>query len=133
MDRNKKSLIFLDTHIVLWLYDNLQLKFSNQIKSLMNSKDVQISPIVLLELAYLKEIKRIKDSPKVIYKELNVKFGLKQSNTRLELVITKAIKLNWTRDLFDRLIVATASKNNCILITADRNILKNYEYAIAPK
>ena len=48
----------LDTHVILWLYDKLETKFSPKIKKLINQNDLAISPIIRLELQYLKEIKR---------------------------------------------------------------------------
>jgi len=133
MDRTEESIIFIDTHIVLWLYENRQSKFSKKIKDLMNSKEVFISPILMLELAYLKEIKRIEDNADTIYNKLNNTFELQISPVRLSLVIKNALNLSWTRDLFDRLIVANAAINRNTLITADKKILKHYSFALAPK
>lgn len=39
------------------------------------------------------------------------------------------LDLSWTRDPFDRIIVAPASLNHNILVTKDQSILKNYENA----
>jgi len=36
----------------------------------------------------------------------------------------------WTRDPFDRLIVAHAIKANCNLLTKDEKIRKNYAHAV---
>ena len=99
----------------------------------MNSKEVFISPILMLELAYLKEIKRIEDNADTIYNKLNNTFELQISPVRLSLVIKNALNLSWTRDLFDRLIVANAAINRNTLITADKKILKHYSFALAPK
>ncbi|WHA05626.1 PIN domain-containing protein (plasmid) [Candidatus Bandiella numerosa] len=57
---------YLDTHIILWLYDKLETKFSPKIKKLINQNDLAISPIIRLELQYLKEIKRINEESDVI-------------------------------------------------------------------
>jgi len=56
-------LIYLDTHIVVWLYAGLSDRFSDLAKSLIDSHDLYISPMVRLELKYLNEIGRITASP----------------------------------------------------------------------
>ncbi|WP_199317478.1 hypothetical protein [Planktothricoides raciborskii] len=44
-------------------------------------------------------------------------------------MIGHSLDLDWTRDPFDRLIVAHAAVNNNILLTKDRIILANYAQA----
>jgi len=53
-------LIYLDTHIVVWLYTGLLEKFSQSIQTILNENEILISPIVRLELAYLYEIEALK-------------------------------------------------------------------------
>ncbi|WP_230458629.1 PIN domain-containing protein [Microcystis aeruginosa] len=52
-------MIYLDTHIVVWLYAGLTAKLSDCAKHLINENELYISPIVRLELQYLYEIGRI--------------------------------------------------------------------------
>ena len=59
-------MIYLDTHVVVWLYSGLTDKLTDIAKSLINDNEVYISAIVRLELQYLYEIKRIKDEPDMI-------------------------------------------------------------------
>ena len=120
----------LDTHIILWLYDKLEIKFSPKIKNLINKNDLAISPIIRLELLYLKEIKRVSEEPDVIIDYLIEKIGLIIEEVSFDIVIKSAMKLSWTRDPFDRMIVATSKIKNCNLISADKIILNNYEKAI---
>lgn len=54
-------MIYLDTHVVVWLYCGLTDKLSDLAKSLIDDHEVYVSAIVRLELQYLYEIKRIKD------------------------------------------------------------------------
>jgi len=51
--------IYLDSHIVVWLYTGLTQKLSNLAKELINNNEIFISPIVRLELQYLYEIGRV--------------------------------------------------------------------------
>ena len=122
-------MIFLDTHILLWLYDKLEDKFSNAIKELINRNDIYISPISKLELQYLKEIKRINHSPNVIIEFLSRSIGLQVATLSFNDVIDEAMKIKWTRDPFDRIIVSTSKITKSIFITADKIILKNYKMA----
>ena len=55
----RQTLIYLDTHIVVWLYAGLTAKLSDCAKHLINENELYISPIVRLELQYLYEIGRI--------------------------------------------------------------------------
>ena len=45
-------------------------------------------------------------------------------------VVEHGLGLSWTRDAFDRLIVAQAALDRAVLITRDRLILKNYSKAV---
>ncbi len=54
-------MIYLDTHVVVWLYSGLTDKLSELAKSIINENEVYISATVRLELQYLYEIKRITD------------------------------------------------------------------------
>jgi len=58
------------------------------------------------------------------------RIGLKVCDKSLNTIVSGALNLSWTRDPFDRIIVANASVNNDILVTKDQNILKNYKKAM---
>jgi len=45
-------------------------------------------------------------------------------------IVSGTLDFSWTRDPFDRIIVANAAVNHNILVTKDQNILENYEKAI---
>jgi PIN domain nuclease of toxin-antitoxin system len=122
-------LIYLDTHVVAWLYSGLTDKLTDIAKTLINDNDVYISAIVRLELQYLYEIKRLKDEPDVIISNLSDQIGLKICNKNFNDIISTTLTITWTRDPFDRIITANALLNNNILLTKDQNILDNYLYA----
>jgi len=44
-------------------------------------------------------------------------------------IVGRALELAWTRDPFDRIIIANAALNNNVLVTKDQNILENYKNA----
>ncbi len=53
------DLIYLDTHVVVWLYAGDLYLFSSRIQRDLEENALFISPIVSLEVQYLREIGRI--------------------------------------------------------------------------
>lgn len=124
------AVIYLDTHVVLWLYEGLLKRFSKSALRLLEDNDLLISPIVKLELQFLHEVKRSTRSSEPIVNELGSQIGLAICDIAYEEVVNKAIELNWTRDPFDRLIVANALCRGVPLLTKDRNIRRHSKLAI---
>ena len=123
-------MIYLDTHIVVWLYAGKVEKLSGLAKELINDHEVFISPVVRLELQYLFEIQRVTDEANEVVFDLSDRIGLKMCDKSFNTIVSSALDLSWTRDPFDRIIVANATVNRNILVTKDQNILKNYEKAM---
>ena len=122
--------IYLDTHVIIWLYVDERDKLSNFAQSIISQNyDLIHSPLVKLELQYLHEIGRITDSPDVILTDLADRIGLRLCDKSLIEIINCALAITWTRDVFDRLIVANAMIDRNILISKDHKILANYSYA----
>jgi PIN domain nuclease of toxin-antitoxin system len=120
-------MIFLDTHVVVWLYQGRTDLLSKRVGTIIEKEDdIYISPIVLLELQYLFEIGRIIKPAQVVVEALVRDIGLKMAEDGFAEVVEQSLSENWTRDPFDRLIVAQARKNTALLISKDRLILENY-------
>ena len=96
----------------------------------METNDLLISPMVRLELQYLFEIGRITVKPDTMINNLFTSIGLRISETPLQEIIEKALKISWTRDVFDRLQAAEAMVVGAGLITADSTIHSNLKLAI---
>ena len=122
-------MIYLDTHVVVWLYTGQVKKLSLQARVLINKNPIYISAIVRLELQYLYEIQRITDEANEVLLDLSDRIGLKICDQNFSNIIGEALKIPWTRDPFDRIIVANASLSGSILITKDKLILDNYKNA----
>ncbi|RME56444.1 MAG: PIN domain-containing protein [Caldilineae bacterium] len=122
-------MIYLDTHVVVWLYAGLIERFSSTARDLINDNELLISPTVRLELQYLHEIQRVLAPPDAIIADLSHRIGLQVDATDLNTVVTYALTASWTRDPFDRLIVATAHVNGRVLVTKDRRLLAHYPHA----
>ena len=124
-------MIYLDTHVVLWLYALRGEGLSRRACQLIEeSVTVLISPMVLLELVYLYEIDRLKVESDQIYRYLQQKIRLKVCTKPFFDVIQLASKQSWTRDSFDRIITAQAAIDHKTLVTKDITIRQHYSKAI---
>lgn len=123
-------MIYLDTHVVVWLYGGQTDRLSANAKSLINNHDLYISPIVVLELQYLFEIERITKQSQTVVSDLSKAIGLKVCDKKFYPIVIFAEQFSWTRDPFDRLIVAQAALNDNLLLTKDQTILTHFKSAI---
>ena len=130
MAKRKESLVYLDTHVVIWLYDALTDRLSKAAAEAIEDNDLIISSMVELELQFLHEIGRIRVKPTEIIKHLSTQIGLRLSNIGLERTVHEAAGMSWTRDVFDRLIVAESSMTNISLVTKDRTIRTHHKLSI---
>lgn len=125
-----RSLIYLDTHVLVWLYAGEEGLFPEKVLELLEENRLLFSPMVELELQYLFEIGKIAEDGKTITRDLEARIGLERCSQSFENVVSLALRENWTRDPFDRIIVSQARTKSARLITKDRNILKNYSKAV---
>jgi len=123
-------LIFLDTHVAVWLFENNLKPFTPTGLQLVKENELRISPMAILELSYLFEIKRIRHSAEQICDALTRDVGLKIDETPFAQVVETACTLTWTRDPFDRLIVAQAMRNDAPLLTKDETLRNGYKGGI---
>ena len=123
-------MIYIDTHIAVWLFAGQVEKLSDQAKNLLNENEIQVSPIVRLELQYLNEIKRITVSANDIITDLSNSIGLKVCDKDFNNIINSSMNITWTRDPFDRIIVGNALLNDDHLVTKDQTILENYNKSL---
>ncbi len=121
---------FLDTHVVVWLFNkNLEL-LSPSATAHIEADELMISPMVLLEMQYLFEIKRVHLPAQQVLDAMHRLIGVSLSNTGFAGVVSQALEANWTRDPFDRLIVAHAKAADAPLISRDEHIQANYQRVI---
>ena len=121
---------YLDTHVALWLYTGETARISKRAAVVINRETLLASPMVVLELQYLREIGRLTATPHAVVAELKRRIGLAIQNRPLEAIAEQALELEWTRDAFDRLIVAQAALDGATLVTTDRIIRKHYPKAV---
>lgn len=119
----------LDTHVVCWLYAGEVERLSAAARQLIESTRIMISPLVQLEIAYLREIGRFRDDPVDVLGALSGSIGLSVSQTPFSQVVAHALHINWTRDAFDRLIVAHATADDALLLTKDNRVRDHFDRA----
>lgn len=119
----------LDTQVVVWLYAGLAHRLEPARRHI-EGHPLLISPMVLLELQYLHEIRRISVAGPDIVDTLGATMGLRITCEPWSEVARAALALSWTRDPFDRLIVANALVAGVPLVTADETIRANATMAV---
>ena len=122
-------MIYLDTHVVVWLYTGDIKRLMPGVRRLIESSELYVSPAVILELQFLKEINRVTVESILIIETLSASIGLKVCEQPFIDIIRASLSQLWTRDPFDRMIVGNAALNGTTLITKDSRIHDNYEYA----
>jgi PIN domain nuclease of toxin-antitoxin system len=124
--------IHLDTQVALWLYYRLDRQISRAAKAqLARARDLRLSPLVVVEIEILIEIGRVKlKTADLLLHDLQERLDLELSDASAAVVAEAACRFAWTRDPFDRLIVANAMADGATLITADRVILRHFDQAV---
>lgn len=130
MAKRKESLVYLDTHVVVWLYDALTDRLSQAAADAIEENELVVSWMVELELQFLHEIGRLRVKPAEIIRHLSTQIGLRLSDLGLERSVRAAAGMNWTRDVFDRLIAAESAAMDIPLVTKDRTIRAHHKLSI---
>jgi len=123
-------MIYLDTHVLLWLHATLLDRFTARGRRLLEQNDLLISPCVKLELQYLFEIGRTTVPADLVVDDLEAQIGLGICDLPFGIVVNRALALGWTRDPFDRLICAQALCRGIPLLTKDKTIRRRVELAV---
>lgn len=123
-------MIYLDTHVVVWLYAGDLELLPQGVRDLLEGEELVISPMVELELQYLYESGRTTQPARVVVDALDEEIGLARCGLPFGQVIAKALEQDWTRDPFDRVIVAQARARRLPLVTRDQTIRDHYREAI---
>lgn len=124
--------IYLDTHILVWLYQAKTSQLSKKVIDILENTDNQfvVSPMVILELEFLFEIGRINANAEQIFNHIHQILDLTICQKSWLEVVKIANQLKFTRDPFDRLIVANAMLDDNILISKDNKIGDFYQKCV---
>ena len=124
------SLIYLDTHVVVWIHASALDRLSPEaLRKMEGADEIRISPMVRLELQHLYEIGRVTQPGGPVIDALQASLGLQVCDIPFPLVARAAEGETWTRDPFDRIIVAQASLARAPLLTKDRTLHDHYDRA----
>jgi PIN domain nuclease of toxin-antitoxin system len=124
-------IVYFDTQVAVWLAEANLGKISRKALSFIHNGDVRISPMAVVELQYLYEIRRIVVPPPEILLKLSAEIGLTVCDHPFPIIAETALGEGWTRDPFDRLIVSHAKANgHSPLLSSDETIQKNYIKAV---
>jgi PIN domain nuclease of toxin-antitoxin system len=122
-------MLMLDTHIAVAMYQGKPAGLSRKALAAIDREPLSISPAVLLELELLHEIGRLKLGAAAIARYLTDELAIHCASERFVDVAVKALPLAYTRDPFDRLIVAHAELLKAPLISLDANLQRHCELA----
>jgi PIN domain nuclease of toxin-antitoxin system len=122
---------YFDTQVAaIWLNEANLAKLSQKALSLIQAADVRISPMAVVELEYLYEIRRIVIKPQDILFKLGAEIGLAVCDHPFPAITEIALGETRTKDPFDRIMVAHAKSNGAApLPTKDELIPANYPNA----
>ena len=124
-------MIYLDTHVALWLRQGWLEGLPRAVRERLDrDADLRISPMAVLEIDLLHEIGRIREGSAELVGALSRGLGLKVCDLPFPAVAAAASSLGWTRDPFDRLIVAQAAVAEAPLVTKDRRLREHYRRAV---
>jgi PIN domain nuclease of toxin-antitoxin system len=121
----------LDTQVVVWLAAGEIEKLSPAAADAIRSSDLVVSPMVLLELQYLYEIKRVLKEPLALLNDIDTQIGLKVRDASFTAALHTALFETWTHDPFDRVIVGHArTDGHAPLITSDSKMQEHYPRSV---
>lgn len=122
---------YLDTNVVVFLHSGNAARLTRRAIEQIESTDLLVSAMVMLELEMLYEKGAIKYTASQILSDLNQQIGVSVCQLPMAAVMNSAIQIKWTREPGDRVIVANAIANNEVpLVTSDRRIHEQYPNAI---
>lgn len=125
------GLIYLDTHVVAWLHGLGAAALSKPAAAAIEAADdLRCSPMVRLELEYLHEIGRTSQPALPVLDALQTSLGLRLCDAPFAAVVREAESQKWTRDPFDRIIVAQAALHSAPLVTKDQHLHSSYPAAL---
>jgi len=128
MDRTE--VIYLDTHVLVYLFAGEVNRLGGAARKAIDRHEVLASAAAVLELELLHEIGRLKPTASKLISAVAADIGLRVCDLPFRTIVDHALSESWTRDPFDRLIVANAKAAGAGLVTKDQRIRDNYSRAL---
>jgi PIN domain nuclease of toxin-antitoxin system len=122
---------YLDTNVTIWLAQSELVRISSAARTCIEASVLLISPMVVLELEYLYEVGRLLLPARDLQSKLAAELGVSICEHDFPSIAIAALQEKWTRDPFDRIIVAHAKTNGfATLVSSDEQIRKRYPRAV---
>ena len=112
--------LLLDTHFLIWLV--LRSKRLSEFPWIDGYRPWGVSPVSFLEIQFLAEIGRLSVRNPEFVNAVMDDSRFTVDDVPLVTLVRHALKLDWTRDPFDRLLAAHSSARRVPLCTLDRGI-----------
>ncbi|GEM_PF-161502 len=116
--------LLLDTHFLIWLV--LGSKRVSKYSWLEQYRPWGVSPASFLEIQFLAEVGRLTVRNPEFMNAVMHDARFIVDDIPLTSLMRHALRLGWTRDPFDRMIVAHSSARRVPLCTTDRDIRAHY-------
>lgn len=123
-------MIYLDTHVLVYLFAGEVNRLGAAARKAIDREESLASAAAVLELEFLHEIGRLKPTASKLISGLANDIGLRVCDMPFRRVVDQALSEGWTRDPFDRLIVANAKAAAAPLVTKDEMVRGNYSRAL---
>ena len=120
-EEDEKAVILLDTNAVIWLHDRHPRAAALE----RDGRPLYVSPATLLELQVLTESGRLSLRRGATPQQLLGDDRWAQDDPAAAAWFEAALDIGWTRDVFDRLLIAHARFRRWRLATADALILEH--------
>ena len=128
---NQALISYLDTNVAIFLHSGDAGRLTPRAISQLERSGLLVSAMVMLELEMLYEKGVLRYPAAQILADLSQQIALSVCQSPLAVVMGYALRVKWTRDPGDRVIVANAMANNdAPLITSDRRIQAEYPNVI---
>jgi PIN domain nuclease of toxin-antitoxin system len=122
---------YLDTNVVIFLHSADVARLSGRAIKQIESADLLVSAMVILEPEMLYEKGTIRYPASQILSDLNQQIGVTVCQLPMAVITNSALQVKWTCEPGDRLIAGNAIANNeAPLVTSDRQIRKQYPNVI---
>ena len=120
--------LLLDTHFLIWLL--LGSKRLVQFPWLDRYRPWGVSPICFLEIQFLAEVGRLSVRNPEFTNAVMEDTRFTIDDIPLATIVRHALLLDWTRDPFDRLLVAHSSARRVAFCTTDRGIRSHHRLIV---
>jgi PIN domain nuclease of toxin-antitoxin system len=121
--------LLLDTHFLIWL--TLGSKRLAQFPWIERHRPWGVSPVAFLEIQFLAEIGRLSVQNPDFTGAVMADPRFVVDDVSLATVVRHGLGLSWTRDPFDRLLVAHSLARRLPLCTVDRGIRAHHRLIVS--